>query len=256
MESDKQAMSLWLEKTKAFGLHVVISALVFGAYIAVLAIIWSPPPYFSLNDSWKVVRIVGGVNLVVGPLLTFVVYRRGKTGLKTDLILIGACQLAFLAWGIYVTYTERPLYLAYNVDRFTLVRASDLVDHVPSTGTLSEKRWGPILVYARPARDQQERSRLINEVFFEGKKDIAYRPERYGPYGANKEMILAGGQDIRKKIAGNAAWQHELDAFLNSTKGKLEDFAFIPVEAPKKDAYLVFKRDTGEVVGYLDINPW
>jgi hypothetical protein len=161
-----------------------------------------------------------------------------------------------LSWGVYVTYTERPLYIAYNVDRFTLVRASDVADEAPAPEIQTEKGWGPILVYALLPRDQKERNEYINEIFLQGKKDIAYRPGRYETFAANKEKILAGGVDIRKKTTGDAEKQQELDTFLDSVKGKLEEFVFISFEAPKKDAYLVLKRDTGEVAGYVDINPW
>jgi hypothetical protein len=45
--------------------------------------------------------LMAGIDIVVGPLLTLIVFKAGKKGLKFDLALIALAQAAFLAYGVW-----------------------------------------------------------------------------------------------------------------------------------------------------------
>ena len=51
-----------------------------------------------------------------------------KKSLKMDLAVIIIIQLSALFYGIYSIFEGRPAWLAYNVDRFELVRNNEIVD--------------------------------------------------------------------------------------------------------------------------------
>ncbi len=84
-----RAMSRW----QAFGIHLVISTLLLLAMLAIILLLWYPGLLFSVDGGWMGLRIVIGVDLVLGPLLTLVVFKAGKPGLKFDLSCIAAFQL-------------------------------------------------------------------------------------------------------------------------------------------------------------------
>ena len=84
-------------KIPAFLIHLGISAAFVSALAAVVYIIWYPPPYFGFDGGWNVMRMVILVDVVLGPLLTLVVFRRGKQGLARDLAIIALVQLPRLS---------------------------------------------------------------------------------------------------------------------------------------------------------------
>ncbi len=104
--------ALLLAKLKAFGIHLSISLVLFTAIIAACMTLWYPPPYFWIDGGIQVTRIAALADIVLGPLLTLILFRPGKRTLKRDLAVIGAVQIAFLAWGVGVLHREKPLLAA------------------------------------------------------------------------------------------------------------------------------------------------
>ena len=81
-------------KLSAFLIHLGISAALVAALGSTAYLLWYPPPYFEFDGGMNVMRLLLVVDVVLGPLLTLVVFQRGKKGLRRDLAVIGALQLA------------------------------------------------------------------------------------------------------------------------------------------------------------------
>ena len=60
---------------------------------------------------------------MLGPLLTLIVYRAGKPGLRFDLTVIGVVQASCLAVGVWIVHGERPLAIVYVDGSFYSVTA-------------------------------------------------------------------------------------------------------------------------------------
>ncbi|MCG6936115.1 MAG: hypothetical protein LJE73_09510, partial [Proteobacteria bacterium] len=73
-----QPISRW----RAFLIHLGISLVIFLILAYIILIKWYPVPFFYTDGGWQGVRIVAAVDLVLGPLLTLLVYKHGKPGLK------------------------------------------------------------------------------------------------------------------------------------------------------------------------------
>ncbi len=76
-------MSRW----KAAGIHLSISILIGLVVGALLFGVWYPPPFFHAAGADMLVLLLVGVDVVLGPLLTLIVFKSGKRGLKFDLAL-------------------------------------------------------------------------------------------------------------------------------------------------------------------------
>ena len=87
---------LMLSKLRAFAVHLCGSVAIISLYLLLVFLVWYPYPYFAIEKVWDVIRVVIGVDIFIGPLLTLVVYRAGKPSLKFDLTAIIAVQLAAL----------------------------------------------------------------------------------------------------------------------------------------------------------------
>ena len=74
-----------MNRLRAFLIHLTILAAFLGATFAVIYFVWYPEPYFEIVGAWYLVRIFLVVNIVVGPLLTLIIFKPGKWGLRFDL---------------------------------------------------------------------------------------------------------------------------------------------------------------------------
>ncbi len=93
---------------QAFAAHLGISLLIFLALIGVILFHWYPGQFIHFGG-WQGIRIVAGVDLVLGPLLTLIVFNKAKNKLKFDLSVIATIQTTALICGVYVVEKERPI---------------------------------------------------------------------------------------------------------------------------------------------------
>ncbi len=82
---------------------------------------WYPEPTFSIVGVLPIILMLIGVDLVLGPLLTMIVYKHGKPGLKFDLSVIALVQIAALIYGARTLYQEKSHYVVFAVDRLEFV---------------------------------------------------------------------------------------------------------------------------------------
>ena len=87
----------------AFGVHISASIAVVGSIGGLMLWLWFPQPWFMHDGGWWVYQIILAVDVVLGPLLNLIVFRRGKPGLRRDMTLIVALQLGALAYGTAAT---------------------------------------------------------------------------------------------------------------------------------------------------------
>ncbi|KAB0769044.1 hypothetical protein F7O87_33620, partial [Pseudomonas aeruginosa] len=59
---------------RAFFIHLLISLAIFIVLLAIICLWWYPGALFEIAGGWQGVRIVAAVDMVLGPLLTLVVY--------------------------------------------------------------------------------------------------------------------------------------------------------------------------------------
>src|SRR5688572_31713863 len=112
----------------AAAMHLVISGLVIGTVALAAVTHWFPA---GLHHAAKLDRLLGimlMVHIIAGPLLTLILYRRGKPGLRLDLILITLLQILFLAYGLSTLWRSRPLFLVGSQQAFALVFANEVPD--------------------------------------------------------------------------------------------------------------------------------
>ena len=109
-------MSRW----QAAGIHIGITIVVAILVGTLLFGIWYPPPYFGAGGADHLMIVLVSVDLTIGPLLTLIVFKSGKWGMKFDLCAIALLQMAALGYGLSVMSKSRPIFLVGNIDRFVL----------------------------------------------------------------------------------------------------------------------------------------
>ncbi len=93
---------------QAFAIHLGISFVIFIVLLGIIFLFWYPGPFIHLGGI-EGIQIVAGVDLVLGPLLTLMVYNKAKKSLKIDLAIIACIQFTALVAGTWTVYFERPI---------------------------------------------------------------------------------------------------------------------------------------------------
>ena len=110
-------------------LHFGLSLGIFIVLLLLIVLWWYPGALFPLAGGWQGIKIVAGVDLVLGPLLTLIIYNKHSKPLRKlyrDLSIILLIQLSCLAGGVYIVFKERPVAVVYAYDKFYTLKIKDL----------------------------------------------------------------------------------------------------------------------------------
>lgn len=244
-----------MTRWKAASIHFLISLAVLGTIIGVVVWRWYPPGLFGMAKAGPLLATLSLVDLVLGPLLTLIVYKAGKRSLKFDLTVIALVQVAALAFGLWTLWQSRPVYMVAIEDRFRLVFANE-VDAASAAKAPAEYRrmpvFGPELV-AAPLPDEPK-ARLQAMLDAMAGLDISQRPDQYQAYPhAKLQDLLAKGLSAERVIAvapeaDRAAWEKAFEG----RPGAL----LLPIQASRGSASALVDGASGEVIAYEAIDPW
>jgi hypothetical protein len=252
----------WLDvsRPRAFLTHLGFSTAIVAAVCAVIFFVWYPYPYFQATGAWNVLRVLIGVDLVLGPLLTLVVFKPGKRGLKGDLAIIAAVQLAALGYGSTVIYRERPYFTVFAVDRFFVLARQDVdpaqVAAARAAGRIDAKPLrGPLLVVANRPADEAGRQRLLDETVFGNQPDIERRPEYWQRFTDEAPQVVEHRIPLAELRAARPEAAPRIAALTRTLGVTEEQIGFLPLIAKNRDLSLVVGA-TGTPLGVLDVDPW
>lgn len=112
----------------ATAIHLLLSAAVALVCAVVVFALWYPPPFDELAKGRQLFLLVVAVDVVCGPLLTLIVFnpRKPRAELRRDLSVVVALQLAALTYGLVNVANARPIWLAFEGDRFRVVSVPDV----------------------------------------------------------------------------------------------------------------------------------
>lgn len=260
MSTDPLPTTRWLaiSRSRAFLTHLLCSAFIVGIVCLIVFLFWYPGPYWQIADAWRPLRVLLGVDLVLGPLLTLLLFKPGKKGLLFDLACILLVQLAALVYGVSVIHSNRPYFEVFAIDRFVVMSRSDIdqADWANASGRVGAKPLiGPVRAVASLPTDADAPTRNTRDSFAVG-RDIEQRPELWSPYEARVAKVVAkikplsalktSRPEIRQRLA-------ELPARLGLPA---ERVGFLPVIAGTRAVTLIVDSSTAEVLDVLDKDPW
>lgn len=242
-------------KLKAFTVHLAISVIIVTLLISSIIYFWYPLDYLAITSFKEIALLIVSIDLVVGPILTFVVYNKNKKSLRFDLTVIAILQLSALTYGTYFLYKGHPVFLTYAKGSFTLVNAELAT---PEKSKFEEYKINKLssvkLAYAEIPKDAESKNKLLEESL-KGGADLEERAEYYKPYNQHVSEIIANGLDINKVLT-NKKLIAASPFILNKLKENANDFVLLPLEGSTGDAIIVLDRETAEPLTTLDIDPW
>lgn len=220
--------------------------------------IWYPDPYLYLNAADRILLVLIGVHVIVGPILTLIVFKPGKPGLKMDMVTIVTVQFLALLYGTAILYQERPLFLVFAVDRFELVTASEIdINEIRYPELKELPVVGPGIAVAQQPLDPKIRQEILLDVVLRGGADIERRPSLYEPLSLHKDRVVASSAALEKLMVTETD-RARLREFLARHNARPNDFAYLPLvgKVPDRDMLLAVKKSNAMPVEAIKVSPW
>lgn len=242
---------LLITKLKATGVHLCLSLVVFVYLAYQMYFNWYPQPYFSVDGGWQGIRLVGAIDLVLGPLITFLIFNPGKSRKEIvfDLITIAVIQLGALAYGVHTTYSQRPVAIIL-IDEFVV---STTMDHYG--GKLSSedvlKQYSdekPPIIYAHIEKTQEALAE-INRVKIEEKVLEHAQMNLYQP----KSEFIRALRERQPLFFDRMEYYKEeerFEAWLQQNQKSREDVLVMRFSGRYGKLWLVFDQD-GKYMSYF-----
>jgi hypothetical protein len=208
----RKGFSRW----QAAGTHLAISGSIAAVALGVILGVWFPGPLFEAGGGLGLLYLLVGVDVVLGPLLTLIVFKSGKPGMKFDLVVIGAVQFAALAYGCSVVALARPAFIVFVKDRFEIAAVADLSPEDLAAAKYPQYRsppWtGPLWAAAEMPTDPAERNKVVMAAF--AGLDMQSFPRYYVPYEKARDEVLLKSVTVARLRALEPATAKAVDAYL------------------------------------------
>jgi hypothetical protein len=246
-----------MSKRKAVLVHLLISAIVLGVASVLVLLVWFPYPYSELTGAPRLFLILLGVDLAIGPLLTFVVFKPGKKGLKGDLVVIGLLQLAALVYGISVAANARPVYVVAVRDQFVVVPAHRLSkdDLAKAKPPFDRLPWtGPQLVATKMPETSSERATLLHSAL--NGRDIDVFPQYYVAYEDGAPELVARARPIQELIDRRPEQADLLLAGLAERGLDPKTSRYLPIDSMMASMVVVFREGDIHPAGVIAVDGW
>lgn len=237
----------------AFLVHLAISMLLAGLAFVAIFRFWYPAPLHVAVGVKDIFLLLLGIDVLVGPVLTFFVYRKDKKNLRFDLGSIALVQFLAFAYGVWTVSEGRPAWLVFSVDRFDLVQAYQL-DQRKRDEANPEYRsapwFGPRWVSAHSPASADKRQTILFEAMLAG-VDVPHRPELYQPL----EAAAKGMREHAHPLDELARYNTQAD--VNSVLARWpEANAYLPLMARVRPMTVLIDKASPRVVAIVDLNPW
>jgi hypothetical protein len=201
--------------------------------------------------------IVVAVDVLLGPLITLVVFNRRKprAELVRDLTVVGLIQLAALGYGLWSVCVARPVHLVFEYDRFRVVHAvevpEELLDQAPASLQVMPL-LGPTVLAVRPFRDVNEEG-AASMAALQGLQ-LGARPDLWQAYPEARQRVLYAARPVsalRQRFPEQAP---QIDALVARTGQAAETLVYLPMIGRQSFWTVLLDGRTAEVRGFLPLD--
>lgn len=237
--------------------HALLSVVIALTSAALVFGLWYPMPYRAMLGVGGIYVLILIVDVVCGPLITFVLAspRKSRREMLLDLSLVGMIQMAALLYGMQAVWIGRPAVLAFEKDRLTVVSSNE-IDHTnlhkapQSLQTLSNT--GLLMVGTRKPRDNSEFIGSF-ELSLAGFSP-AMRPAWWEPIGLHHDAMRAHAKPLTELIDRRPNDAHLLKNAAAETGQPVEALTYLPLTSSKTKDWVALLDASMHVVGYAPVD--
>lgn len=241
--------------------HLLASVAVASVCAALVFGLWYPYPYNVLAGGQTLFLLLISVDVAIGPLLTLVVFNPNKSRaeLWRDIGVIVFVQLVALGYGLYSVIEARPVFLAYEGNRFRMVRVPD-IDYLElslAPKSLQElSLTGPRTIGVRLASPTDVDFPASIKLDLSGLHP-SFRPRRWVDYQQKRQDVLENAKPVsllEKKYPSRRA---EIEAAIRKTGLVDDSVGYLPLNAGDQTDWVVLvSLVDAEPKGFLHLDGW
>jgi hypothetical protein len=245
------------EKLLAAGFHLAISVCVAIAVLLLVYFFWYPSVLADTQAIGSILFVVLAVDVILGPCLTFFVFKKGKKSLRFDLTCIALAQLLFLGFGVHTVFSARPAFLVFSTDRFEVVSTLDWTaeNALNASKIAVPSLTSPKTVGAKLPADATERQ-VILDLALAGGADVAQMPKHYVAYADVMPQVKNRAKPLTQLRALNPKRTNEVDAIPTEFGLPADQLAFLPLHGKINDAVVIIERQSARILGMRNLKPW
>lgn len=248
-----------MPRLQAFCVHIFASITLAGISALVVFFLWYPSVLAEASGVNTIFLLLITVDVVIGPVITFIIFNRQKKELRRDLATVGALQLAALFYGLHAVYIARPAFIVFNANRFDLVYANEISDKNLAKAKSSEFKtippWGPKLVAAQLPSDTKAAKEIISSAV-SGGDDVQHMPELYASYSKFIDYVKSKIRPIVELENNNPGRKAEIDKMIKKYTETKINIGFIPLKANTKDLVAILDMETCDLLELSDLRPF
>ncbi len=246
-----------MTRFRASSIHLAISASVVAVILAIVFLFWYPGSTFEISGAMRPVYVLVGVDLVLGPLLTLIIFKQGKPGLLFDLWFIALVQVTALVYGSYTLNAGRPHYMVFSIDRINLITNQGIDPSSIRFEELAEKPLRDVVrVFARAPSDPLELERLLESVIFEGQPDLERRTEYWEPWQSGSDTIRSAIVPLADFDPASELEQQTIAESIDRYSAKHPKLGILPIGGIEDDIGMLMDLDTLADLDVIRVNPW
>jgi hypothetical protein len=253
----KSTDMFWEERLRASGIHFGISLIFAGLAALLVFLVWYPNPYREISGGRELFLILVTVDVILGPLITLAIFNPVKSWpvLRRDLAFVGLIQLAALGYGMWTVFVARPVFLAFEFDRFRVVHAIEvphnMLDQAPA-GFQALPLLGPTLIAVRPFRNADESFSATMSAM--NGVPLGARPDLWQPYPEARAEVLKAAKpalDLKKRFSSHA---EKIERVITRSGHATEAVVYLPLAGRKVFWTALLDSTTAEVIGFLPLD--
>ncbi|MBS0212453.1 MAG: type IV pilin accessory protein [Proteobacteria bacterium] len=218
---------------QASGIHLLISLTIATIVFSIMLAVWFPGPLFWADGGNRLLLILVGVDVTLGPLITLVVYRHGKRGMKFDLAVIALLQVSALAYGLHVVYYARPAFIVFAKDQFQVAAVGEIAPAEYRKAKLPQfshpPLGGPLLAYAVMPTDPKELAEVVDAAM--SGRDVETMPKLFAPYAEHAHDVLQHAKTLAQLRKSDPTAAKVVDAYMAHSGWKEADVRYVRLMA-------------------------
>lgn len=239
-----------LSRVQAMSWHFLFSVVIALIIFFLFKLLWYPGGLWELSAAGKLLLLIVGVDVTLGPLLTAIVFNPKKKSLIFDLSIIVLIQVSAFAYGVWIMAQSRPVFLVGSVDRLILVSANDIEakDLADAPAAYKQLSWtGPRLVGAKSNAKGDESFNLLMQSL-SGGPDVDRLPRFYVPYEEVAGDIAKRGVPLAQLTLKNKQAADEIRKEIADLGVNEADTAIILLRARKGFGVALIDKDSGKLL--------
>lgn len=240
------------------GIHFGLSLLAAALVAALVFLVWYPAPYREMMGSFKLFWLIVGVDVVCGPLLTFILAspQKKRREMLLDLTLVAIIQLSAFIYGLHSVYEARPVAVVYEIDRLRVLAQADIYEPELAQAPESYHHIPFIGIWQLATREKKESDDTINDInlALQG-YDIGQRPSWWIPYADARKTIQ------KRALPLNTLMQHiseDKRILIEKTATKhgypSEKLWFLPITSPKSSEWTAILNNDMHIIDVIPVD--